>query len=159
MQVIPAWELMFGMIISKPLQTAGVAKGAQRSDLQICRAQFVGKRRVKAARSFWVDKMLRDAEKFVTCCDEQQCTKPSGSDLILFTGEVVKSLPTETVKNMSSLMVGTCGLVSLQNLVSKAQAAQVHGTSGLLQKLQSLVAWTNSLIRTKCQRLPIVAIR
>ncbi|CAE7251496.1 unnamed protein product [Symbiodinium necroappetens] len=156
---ILAWNLMWKYSLN------AASERMHSSDVQICRARFVGKRRVKAARSFWVDRMHRAArysdnlikqQLFEPCAgsfDNQPRLpfvyrgggrKPSArkrKEQIIFDGlckllQAVSEEPESDPEEAPS-DPGDRLLESLQGIVRQAKA---NGTSGLIQKVKALVA-------------------
>ena len=144
---ILAWNLLWKYI--------SFSGHVHRPDVQICRARFVGKGRVKAARRFWVDKMLRSArdlanlnmhEQFAGLFESQPCLpfvckgggrKPSARKRkaqIMFDGlcKLLQAVSDEP-DSESKQVPGDRLLASLQSIVHHAQ---VNGTSGLIQKVR-----------------------
>ena len=110
----------------------------QSPDVQICRARFVGNRRVKAARRFWVDVMLRALRNHINMTARQKQEQSSDSKARLtrvsFTEVEVKSLTLESRKSKSFLMV----YKNCLNLSRRKQTASLK---------QNLLILRNSFLR------------
>ena len=162
---ILAWS--FAMEVFQKFQySSGSSKQVLSPVVQICHARFVGKRRVKAARKFWVDKMLRAARDLVNMSMQhkhEESAGPFDSQLasMSFIEVGVGNLPLGNERSRSLFMMyGLCKLLqavsdesdresegtppdpgdqlaSLQNIVRRAQ---VNGTSGLIHTVKALVA-------------------
>ena len=156
---ILAWNLMWKYSLD------AASERMHSSDVQICRARFVGKRRVKAARRFWVDRMHR-AARYSDNLNKQQLFEPCAGpfdnqprmpfvyrgggrkpsarkrkEQIIFDGlckllQAVSDAPESDPEEAPS-DPGDRLLDSLQGIVRQAKA---NGTSGLIQKVKALVA-------------------
>ena len=171
--MIMAWNLLWSSHGTKD-----ACKHRQSPVVQICRARFVGNRRVKTARRFWVDVMLRALHLQVKMIAEQMQEQSPESESKLYKSFVYRGGGKKpyTSKQKEQIKIIYDGLrkllqyveeeadteseteppspeeqlfASLQNIVRQAQ---VNGTSGLIQKLKALVTWFEQEPRQESNR-------